>query len=242
MRPFALLACCSLALFAACQGGPDADGDVSVEDSTGSEPADSAAVEEVPNRTTDAVRDAGEKPADVMDFLSVDAGDQVADLFAGGGYYTYWLSQRVGADGTVYAQGASPGLAARAVEGDLATATNITLVDSLSGLPTAALDAVLINRGYHLFEDPAELLTALDRALAPGGVVGIIEVRLGAPEGHDMETHRMGEETIISQFEAAGFTFVEASELLKNPADDHTEFWEGRRHEADRMLLKFTKS
>ncbi|HEY7573771.1 MAG TPA: methyltransferase domain-containing protein, partial [Thermoanaerobaculia bacterium] len=158
-------------------------------------------VEEIPSRAAEVERDAGSKPQEVMDWLGIDRGDRVADIFAGGGYYTYLLSERVGSTGMVWAQGYSPGLAARADSGDLADANNVRLVDSLSGLPTATLDAAIIIRGYHLFPDAGELLDELNRALKPGGTVGVEEVRLGQEYGHDMETHRMGEKTVIEEFQ-----------------------------------------
>ena len=195
----------------------------------------------IPSRDTELARDAGSKPQEVMDFLAIDRGDRVADIFAGGGYYTYLLSERVGSTGMVWAQGYGPGLAARADSGDLADATNVTLVDSLSELPEATLDAAIIIRGYHLYPDASALLTELHRALKPGGTVGVEEVRLGQEYGHDMETHRMGERTIIEEFERNGFDYVGASEILYNPDDPRTDFMEGQRHLADRMLLKFAK-
>ena len=177
-----------------------------------------------------------------MDLIGIGPGDQVADIFSGSGYYTYLLSERVGPEGRVYAQGYSPGLAARVDHGDLAGAGNVVLVDSLSRLPTGQLDAALIIRGYHLFKDPSVLLSALRRSLTPTGRVAVEEARLGRERGHDMETHRMGERTVIEQFGAGGFELAESSELLRNPDDDHTGFWEGRRHLTDRMLLVFVPS
>lgn len=196
---------------------------------------------EIPSRGAEIERDAGSKPQEVMDWLGIGEGDEVADIFAGGGYYTYLLSERVGPAGRVWAQGYSPGLAARVESGDLADATNVELVDSLRSLPDGALDAAIIIRGFHLFPDPAELLTELNRALVPGGIVGVEEVRLGRDHGHDMETHRMGEQTVIEAFQAHGFEYVGASDMLYNPDDPHTDFMEGQRHLADRMLLKFAK-
>ena len=240
LRALPLLA--AALLLAACD-----DGDAPIEDAapdTTSVAADEAGhdeVQEVPSREAELARDAGSKPQEVMDFLGIDGGDNVADIFAGGGYYTYLLSERVGSTGRVWAQGFSPGLAARADSGDLADATNVMLVDSLSELPDTTLDAAIIIRGFHLYPDPAELLGELDRALKPGGVVGVEEVRLGQEYGHDMETHRMGERTVIEEFEQHGFDYVGASDILYNPNDPHTDFMEGQRHLADRMLLKFAK-
>lgn len=228
----------ALCLFAACsEAEPPED--------TAPEAADTAAAaqgaEEIPNRSAEVARDAGSRPQEVMDFIGIDGGDHVADLLAGGGYHTYLLSERVGPEGRVYAQGYSPGLAARLERGDLAKAGNVVLVDSLSELPTGSLDAVLIVRAYHLFEDPSVLLSELDRALKPGGTLGVVEVRLGKQYGHDMETHRMGDQTVIDEIKEGGFEFLATSSALRNPEDDHTEFWEGRRHLTDRMLLKFAK-
>lgn len=206
---------------------------------TAADPEDPDRTDAIPNRSDEIARDEGSRPQEVMDFLEIEEGDRVADIFAGGGYFTYLLSERVGPDGHVYAQGYRPGLEARLERGDLAEAGNVTLVDSLSGLPAETLDAVMIVRGYHLFPDPATLFDALHAALVPGGVVGVVEVRLGQPTGHDMETHRMGEQTVIGQFTDAGFRYLGESDVLRNPDDDHTGFWEGRRHLSDRMLLKF---
>lgn len=236
----------SIALFAsilACGGAGEESADTTADTlapgAAGDEhgpPADS-----IPNRSAEAARDEGSRPQAVMDFVGIERGDTVADIFAGSGYYTYLLSERVGPDGRVYAQGYSPGLRARVDRGDLVSAGNVVLVDSLSRLPQGRLDHAIVIRGYHLFEDPSSLLDPLMRALEPGGTIGIVELRLGEPSGHDMETHRMGEQTVIDELTGAGFEYVGDSDVLRNPEDDHTGFWEGRRHLADRMLLKFAK-
>ncbi len=244
MRVFASVFVCVLALALAavgCRRGGDADTAQPDTTAMAGEPAGHDHADSIPSRAQETARDEGSKPQQVMDFLDIRPGSSVADIFAGGGYYTYLLSQRVGPSGRVYAQGYSPGLAARLERGDLAGAGNVVLVDSLSDLPEEGLDAALIVRGYHLFPDPQALFTPLRRALKPGGVVGVVEVRLGQPRGHDMETHRMGDQQVIDEFTGAGFELVEASDILRNPDDDHTGFWEGRRHLADRMLLKFAK-
>lgn len=217
----------------------DTTADSLVADTAGHE--NGPAADEIPNRAAEVARDEGSRPQAVMDFVGIERGDAVADIFAGSGYYTYLLSERVGPRGRVYAQGYGPGLRARVESGDLASAGNVTLVDSLSRLPESGLDHAIIIRGYHLFEDPSTLLDPLMRALEPGGTIGIVELRLGEPTGHDMETHRMGEQTVIDQLTSAGFEYVGESDVLHNPEDDHTGFWEGRRHLADRMLLKFAK-
>lgn len=240
-----LAATALLMIVVACERGgtrespPESSDTTSLAEAGSSTPEGHDPDAEIPSRAAELERDAGSRPVEVMDLAGIGPGDQVADIFAGSGYYTYLLSERVGPEGRVYAQGYSPGLAARVDRGDLARADNVVLVDSLSDLPTGQLDAALIIRGYHLFEDPSVLLSALHRSLTPAGRVAVEEVRLGRERGHDMETHRMGEQTVIEQFGAGGFELAESSDLLRNPDDDHTEFWEGRRHLTDRMLLVF---
>lgn len=234
-----LLVC--LLLVAGCQKKQPAETPAEAPSDTAAATEAPAATDSIPNRAAETDRDAGSHPQEVMDFVGIGPGDTVADIFAGGGYYTYLLSQRVGADGKVYAQGFRPGLKARVERGDLTDATNVALVDSMSQIPDAALDHAIIIRGYHLFPDPDAFLAQLSRSLKSGGTVGVVEVRLGKPRGHDMETHRMGEQTVIDQFEAGGFKYDGSSDVLRNPEDDHTGFWEGRRAFSDRMLLKFSK-
>lgn len=199
------------------------------------------AAKPLPTRAEETERDAGEKPQQVMDKLGIGPSSKVADVIAGGGYYTYLLAERVGPAGIVYATGAQ-GVERRLAEGDLIGKHNIKVVEDLGEIPAGSLDAVLINRAYHLINKPDEnLFPALQKALKPGGKVGIVEVRLGAPTGHDMKTHRMGDQTVRQEMEGAGFTLVEASELLANPQDPHTDFMEGKRHLADRMFMIFEK-
>ncbi len=194
-----------------------------------------------PSRSSEVARDAGEKPQLVMDKLEIRPGSNVVDVIAGGGYYTYLLSERVGPGGRVFATGAE-GVAQRLKEGDLQGRSNITVVKDVAEIPAASLDAVLINRAYHLIKKPDEnLFPALQKALKPGGRIGIVEVRLGQPMGHDMKTHRMGEQTVRGEVEGGGFTLVESSALLANPADPRTDFMEGKRHLAERMFLIFEK-
>jgi predicted methyltransferase len=241
MRTLVPLVFCALVL-ASCRGGGDSPDPAAADTvAMAAQPQGHDDVEEIPNREQEVERDVGSKPQELFDFLGIGPGDAVADIFAGGGYHTYLLSQRVGPNGRVYAQGYSPGLAARLEQGDLAGATNVVLVDSLSDLPEGTLDAAIIIRGYHLFPNPQILFDPLMLALKPGGVVGVVEVRNGQAQGHDMETHRMGDQQVIDEFTTRGFEMVESSDLLRNPEDDHTDFWEGRRHLTDRMLLKFAK-
>ncbi len=190
-------------------------------------------------------RDHFSKPDEVYAFLGIGAGDRVVDVMSGGGYNAERLAHLVGETGVVVAEGGSEEFRARFDEGgDLAAAGNIRFVDDLAGLEDGSLDAVVAVRAYHLFPDVPATLAELHRALVPGGVFGVVEVRLNQAEGHDMASHRVGEGTVIADLEAAGFEYVGESDILKRDDDDYAAFIQpGKtRYMTDRMLLKFRKS
>jgi predicted methyltransferase len=189
-------------------------------------------------------RDAWSKPDEVYAFLGIGSGDRVVDLLAGGGYNAVRLAELVGPEGRVVAERGSEELQARlADDGDLAAVDNLDVVADLGQVEDGSMTHVVAVRAYHLFPDVPAVLAELFRVLEPGGTVGIVEVRLNQPEGHDMETHRMGEQTVISDMEAAGFEFVEESDLLRIEDDDYSLYMpaDGTRYMTDRMLLKFRK-
>src|SRR3546814_14791493 len=77
-----------------------------------------------------------------MDFVGVDAGDVIADIGAGRGYYTVKLAKRVGPGGHIYAEDiiseTVAALRTRAASTGTVTAVLGTHVDPK--LPTAPLD------------------------------------------------------------------------------------------------------
>jgi predicted methyltransferase len=183
------------------------------------------------------------KPDEVYAFLEIGEGDTVVDLLAGGGYNAERLAQLVGMNGTVIAERASEEFQERAVGGDLAD-YNFGFIGDVAELEDASVNAAVAVRAYHLFPDVPAQLAELHRALVAGGVVGVVEVRLNEESGHNMETHRLGEQTVIDDFEAAGFEYVGASDILRRDDDDYTVYGvEGKsRFQTDRMLLKFRKA
>ena len=236
-------------LFAAlvwgCAASPDADGNHAalVGDTDAGGEHDSEDGDDHEHGAEGNERDGWSKPHEVYAFMGVGEGDRVVDLMAGGGYNTLLLADVVGTSGKVIAEGGNEDLRGRVLGGDLAGYSQIEFVDDIYGVADGGADAVLAVRAYHLFPDVPAVLAELHRALAPAGVVGIVEVRLNQEEGHNMQSHRMGEQTVISDMEAAGFEYVGSSDMLRIDDDDYTVFAvEGRtRFMTDRMLLTFKK-
>jgi len=202
-------------------------------------------------------RDAGRKPDQVLQFLGIGPGDRVADLLAGGGYYTRILTPVVGPNGEVYT-GNNPffepfggeALTALLAEPGFDRVHRIDgPVDEIA-LPTdGSLDAVIIALAYHdLFltdEDRGELNRRVLAALKRGGVYGIIDHQAAAGAGTSVidPLHRIEENVIVAEVTAAGFELAASAEFLRNPADDHSLriFDPSVRGQTDRFVLRFEK-
>lgn len=205
----------------------------------------------------DRARDAGRKPADVLETLGVEPGMDALDLIAAGGWYSEVLSLAVGDDGSVTAQnpawmrGFRDGAIVAGLDDRMARRSNITKLDNeWSELATmgeqfdVALSALNIHDVYYM-ESPeatAEFAAAVYAVLKPGGVLGVIE-HAGNPDGDNEALHRLNREVAIEILTGAGFNLEADSDLLANPEDDHTQnvFAEGLRGNTDRFFLVLRK-
>lgn len=210
---------------------------------------------------TDFVRDQVRRPVEVLDFLGIEAGMTVLDLYAAGGYYTFILSKAVGPEGIVYAQNTPRGLRFEEDRQDISQGEaldNKIRVGNLSnvrqiiqrlgdiGLAPESLDLVIVAQTLHDYYNPnperaLEMLFKLKILLKPGGIVGITDhVGLRGRDNRDM--HRMEIQQAIDVAEEAGFR-VETSELLRTRSDDHSRniFDPRLNRNTDRFLLKLQK-
>lgn len=162
-------------------------------------------------------RDAWQRPDQVMDALQIGEGSVVADLGAGGGWFTVRLARRVGPNGRVYAEDIQPemiGAIQRRVQREgLRNVTTVmgTAVDPR--IPEGAVDAVLIVDAYHEMEQPVMLLRNLARTLKPNGVVGIINFKKdGGGPGPAMD-ERVEPAKVIADAKAAGLELKRRDDL-----------------------------
>ena len=130
-------------------------------------------------------REVWQKPEQVMDALYIGEGSIVAEVGAGGGWFTIRLARRVGRHGTVYAEDIQR-LMIEAIQRRVQREglTNVkpvlgTSADPFPGLAPGTLDAVLIVDAFHEMAEPVVLLRNVARALKPQGRIGIIDYREG---------------------------------------------------------------
>jgi ubiquinone/menaquinone biosynthesis C-methylase UbiE len=153
-------------------------------------------------------REDWQQPDRIMDALQIAEGSIVADLGAGGGWFTIRLARRVGPNGKVYAEDVQPQMIqaiSRRVERE-----NLRNVVPRLGtpddpkLPEGAIDVVLIVETYNEVERRVALLRNVARSLKPGGRIAIINSKKdGGGPGPDMD-ERVDAEEVVRDAEAAG--------------------------------------
>ena len=156
-------------------------------------------------------RDAWQEPERIMDSLGITNGTTVADVGAGGGWFTIKLANRVGPKGLVYAEDIQremiESINRRVNRTNLSNVKTIIGTSNNPKIPTP-VDAVLMVDVYGEVEDPVTLLRNVIPQLKKGGRIGIIEHRLnGGGPGPPLQD-RIPPEIIIRAAEAVGLELV----------------------------------
>ncbi len=230
-----------------------------------------AAMSEPGRLPADIQRDSRSKPQIVIPLLNLERGDTVIDIFAGGGYYSELLARVVGNEGEAilhnslgfeawginglndrFANDRAPGNINRHTRNGV----NLMLTDETvdAALIVMAIhDLYVIPKRYNgeayvRAGNPANSDYFLDQvfaALKPGGRFVVVDHQ-GNPDS-DLESitdlHRLDQNFIRAKIESHGFAFVESSDALRNPEDDHDRivFDEDLQGRTDRFILAFEK-
>jgi ubiquinone/menaquinone biosynthesis C-methylase UbiE len=163
-------------------------------------------------------REAWQKPELIMDALGIADGGVVADLGAGGGWFTVRLARRVGPQGVVYAEDVQREMI-EAIERRMQREglRNVrTVLGTLDDpkLPPRALNAVLIVDVYHEVESRVELLRNVREALTPSGRLGIVDFnKAGWGPGPPLD-ERIDEADVVKDAIAAGLRLVSRETFL----------------------------
>jgi predicted methyltransferase len=215
-------------------------------------------------RSADNVKlDESRKPAEVLNFLGVRPGMNVIDLFGANKYWSEIIAPAIGPKGHVLVweptQFYKPD-AKSAFETFAAANPNVTIAVSpfeAPALPKNFADLVMLNLNYHdtywqsekygiRRMEPAAFLKAVYAAMKPGAVIGVID-HVANPNSDTRATveklHRIDPEVVKADFKRAGFVLAGSSDMLRNPADDHSllVFDPKIRGKTDRFIFKFKK-
>ena len=227
-------------------------------------PVNVAAALALPGRSADNVKlDESRKPAEVLNFLGLKRGMHVIDLFGANAYWAEIMAPVVGPKGHVLVWEPTQFYKAdsqKAFAEFMAKNPNVSIVATpfeAPSLPKNSADLVMLNLNYHDTYwqsdkygiprmDPAAFLKTVYAAMKPGGVIGVID-HVASPNTDTSATveklHRIDPEVIKADFKRAGFVLVGTSDILRNPADDHSllVFDPKIRGKTDRAIFKFRK-
>jgi precorrin-6B methylase 2 len=158
-------------------------------------------------------------PERVLEALEIRAGDRVADIGAGDGYFTFRFAEALAPAGRVFAVEVDDErietLRKEALERG---ASNVTVIEGDLDdplLPDGKVDLVFLCNAYHHIEGRTTYFDRLRQDLAAGGRVAILDlklsplVRLLAPAGHWTPLETMREE-----MKEAGYRMDESFDFL----------------------------
>ena len=156
-------------------------------------------------------RDVWQKPDQIMDALRIADGSVVADLGAGGGWFTVRLARRVSQPGIVYAEDIQPqmieAIRRRVLRENLRNVRTVLGTPNDPHLPPS-LDAVLVVDAYHEMEippaDPVAIFKNVALALKPQGRLGIVDFVQGGGGPGPAPDQRVDPEAIIKAAAGAG--------------------------------------
>jgi predicted methyltransferase len=216
-----------------------------------------AAIADSARPAADSERDAYRKPGETLVFAGVKPGAAVLELAPGKGYYTRLLSAVVGGSGKVFAVSSAPRPGGptppiQAIAADPHYANVVAVVKKVEEplvLPQK-VDLVWTSQNYHDFHNIPEVdIATINKrvfdALKPGGIYFVLDHSAQNGSGaRDTNTlHRIDEDTVKQEVEAAGFKFLGESNLLRNKADPRTAkvFDPSIQGHTDQFMLKFRK-
>ena len=163
-------------------------------------------------------REDEERPSLALPALKLKAGDAVADIGAGSGYYTRRLAKLVGDNGVIYAVDIQQEML------DLLTnkmaELNIHNVKPVLGdvkdpkLPRASIDLALLVDVYHEFDFPYEMIQGICASLKPGGRIAFVEFRGEDPKVPIKLLHKMTEAQVRKEMSIHPLEWVQTSEVL----------------------------
>ncbi|MBL8137235.1 MAG: class I SAM-dependent methyltransferase [Acidobacteria bacterium] len=164
----------------------------------------------------DPARDRWQMPARVIEALALKAGQSVADIGAGTGYFSVRLA-RAAAAPKVFAVDLEPKMVEHLTKRAAAEGlTNITAVQASTTSPNLpeAVDVVMVIDTYHHIGNRPAYFAALKSKLTPGGRLAIVDFRKGGGGDGPPDAFRFTPEQITGELAEAGYVLDRAHDFL----------------------------
>ena len=164
-------------------------------------------------------RDQWQPPEVIMDHLNIAEAASVADIGAGGGWFTIALARRVGPNGVVFAEDVQPPMVdmirRRARRENLSNVIAVLGAADDPKLPRP-IDAAIIVDAYHEMacaakpscDDPVALLGNIARTLKPQGRLGVVDFFPGAGGPGPAPDERIDPDEVVKAAAAAGLRLI----------------------------------
>jgi predicted methyltransferase len=156
----------------------------------------------------------------IMQLAAVKPGMTVADVGAGTGLFSMLMSDAVGPAGRVYSEEVvekfSRHIAERAAAEGRHNVVSVVGTEASVGLPPSSVDLVFACDVYHHFDHPRQMLASIRRALRPDGELFLVDyARIpGLSPPWLLEHVRAGEDEVVREIQAAGFTLLSRTDDL----------------------------
>jgi ubiquinone/menaquinone biosynthesis C-methylase UbiE len=153
---------------------------------------------------------------DVVPYLELEKGDVVADLGAGGGYFSLKLAKEVGEKGIVYAvdidKKSIEYIKTYAKSNGVENVKVVLAKNDDARLPKDTLDLIFIRNTYHHLPSRVAYFKNLADSLKPKGKIAIIDY---LPEKTNYAGHSSDVDMIIDEMKKAGFVLYKQYDKLK---------------------------
>ncbi len=164
-------------------------------------------------------REAEERTDLLIDAMQLKAGETVADIGAGSGYFCWRMAKLVGPQGKIFGvdiqQEMLDLLQRNMAKRQIANVTSVLGTTSDPKLPPSSVDTILMVDVYHEFDQPYEMLVGMQRALKPGGRIVLVEFRAEDPAVNIKRVHKMSQDQAKKEFAAVpGFTWERTIDVL----------------------------
>jgi predicted methyltransferase len=205
-------------------------------------------------------RDRNRSPVETLEFFGLRDDMKVVELLPGGGWYTKLLAPVMADNGEFYVALGTTRVKERVLNQDGFEQVKVVAEDAkiyrpegsrfyaleLDSLEVEDVDIVFTFRNYHKFaaEGRAAMNRAAYDALKPGGTYALVDhSRRHMEEDNGENRRRVDPVLAIKEIEAAGFEFLDFTDLHFRP-DDELRYEVGRKTvtgNTDRWTLKFRK-
>jgi len=160
------------------------------------------------------------KPDQVLETLALQPGQNIADIGAGGGYFSLRFADVVGRGGQVFAVDTNPEflefIRKGAMEKGLDNVKTVLAAEGKLILPEKSLDLIFLRNVYHHLPNRVEYFRNLKGFLKPRGKISIIEYtkRGGLFSFHRIFGHYVIKEIIVKEMEEAGYRLEKDFDFL----------------------------